>query len=80
MDKESIFEARKCFLVSESSPWAKKTNPDFDVTKGAWDGAECCELVRLYMLDRIKNLGLKIGFYRNDGLGMNNATNRQHSR
>ena len=24
VDKESIFEAKKCFLVSESNPWAKK--------------------------------------------------------
>ena len=77
MEKESIFEARKCFLFSESQPWEKRNNPDFDVTMGAWDGAECCELVGLYMLDKLKILGLNIGLYRDDGLGVSNATNRQ---
>ena len=77
LEKESIFEARKCFLFSDSKSWAKRNNPDFDVTMGAWDGAECCELVGLYMLDRLKILGLNIGLYRDDGLGVCNSTNRQ---
>ena len=66
LEKEAIFEARKCFLFSDSKPWEKRNNPDFDVTMGAWDGAECCELVGLYMLDKLKILGLNIGLYRDE--------------
>ena len=53
-----MFEARKCFLFNEFKPWGKQNNLDFDVKVGVWDGAECCELVGLYMLDRLKELGL----------------------
>ena len=44
--------------------WVKKDNTDFDVTVGSYDGAEVCELVRLYILDILtKEYGHdKIGF------------------
>ena len=50
----------------------KKNNPNFDIAMGAFDGAECCELVGLFMLHKLKNLIKKenIGLYRDDGLAV----------
>ena len=42
----------------------------FDVTMGSWDGAETCELVGLYLLYLLQGLGLNLGLYRDDGLGV----------
>ena len=35
---------------------------------GSYDGAETCELVGLYILSQLQNLGISIGIYRDDGL------------
>ena len=35
---------------------------------GFFDGAECCEIVGLFLLEEIKSLGLDSGLYRDDGL------------
>ena len=49
----------------------KKKGGLFDVTMGAPDGAEVCELVCLFLLDEVRNNipDLNIGLYRDDGLG-----------
>ena len=49
----------------------KKNNPEFDVTMGAYDGAEVCELVGLFLLSKVKTSfgNLDFGLYRDDGLG-----------
>ena len=44
-DKEIIKHARKSPLYNDSEPWMKKDSGLFDVTMGAYDGAEVCELV-----------------------------------
>ena len=79
IDKESINiikHARNSFLYThsagnteENTPWRKKTGP-FDVTMGAPDGAEVCELVGLMLLAEIKQdfPELNFGLYRDDGL------------
>ena len=49
----------------------------FDVTMGAYDGAEVCELVRTFLLDkfRVKYDKNSIDLYRNNGLSvLKNAT------
>ena len=69
--------ARSCLLYNMGKPWSKKPNPDFDVTMGAWDGAECCDMVGLFMLQQLKGLNLDSGLYRDDGLGVSYATPRQ---
>ena len=48
----------------------KNGNPLFDVTMGSFDGAEVCELVGLYLLNKIKPLlgSNNVGLYRDDGL------------
>ena len=44
----------------------------FDVTMGCYDGAEGCELVGLYLLDKLSSLIEKsqTGLYRDDGLSV----------
>ena len=54
---EPILHSRKALLFNKSDVWVKEDNPNFDVTRGSYDGAEVCELVRLYILDILaKNL------------------------
>ena len=73
--QDIIRNARRSLLYARSSPvgdhkpWQKKKS-DFDVTMGAPDGAEICELVGLYILDEIRKKfpELNFGLYRDDGL------------
>ena len=50
----------------------KKEGGSFDVTMGAHDGAEVCELIGIYMLYLIgkKYDSKNIGLYRDDGLAV----------
>ena len=41
MDKAIIMQARQSMLFLNMEPWSKKSG-EFDVTMGAWDGAEIC--------------------------------------
>ena len=71
-DLDVIMHARKSLLFNEDHVWIKKKGGLFDVTMGAYDGAEICELVGTYMLSLVtekidkKNIGL----YRDDGLAV----------
>ena len=70
-DKKIIFHARKSLLFNKEGTWMKKDGL-FDVTMGAYDGAEVCELAETFLLDKIcekydKN---SIGLYRDDGLSV----------
>ena len=77
---DTIKNARKAFLFSESNgekiTWRKKVEDEngtnFDVTMGAPDGAEVCELVGLFLLSEIKEAfpSLDFGLYRDDGLAV----------
>ena len=46
-----------------------KRDEVFDVSIGAFDGAEVAELVGLLILHRLRQAIPKIGLYRDDGLG-----------
>ena len=46
-DREIVFHARKFLLYNDEEPWIKKQSNNFDVTKGSYDGAELCELIRI---------------------------------
>ena len=66
--------SRKALLFTRDEqgnriPWTKKDSI-FDVTMGAPDGAEICELVGLFLLSEIKDKFpmLNFGLYRDDGL------------
>ena len=84
-EEEIILHARRSILYARSRndgnpvPW-QKTTGDFDVTMGAPDGAEACELVGLYLLDQVNKTfpNINFGLYRDDGLGTHNRmTGRQ---
>ena len=58
-ERKIIMHAKQTLLFSSDAPWVKKDACEglFDVTMGSYDGAESCELVMVYMLDRTeKNL------------------------
>ena len=52
-DTQIIYHARKSLLFDEKDTWMKKQSCLFDVTMGAYDGAEICELLGTYMLSLI---------------------------
>ena len=49
-DVEVIFHVRTSALYNNGKPWVKKEGGSFDVTMGAYDGAEVGELIGIYML------------------------------
>ena len=74
--REIVQHARQSFLFSlnhadpdNPKPWVKKSGT-FDVTMGAPDGAEVCELVGLFLINETKSKfpELNFGLYRDDGL------------
>ena len=68
-----IRHSSKSLLFSQDGAWRKKGDTGlFDVTMGCFDGAEKCELVGLYLLNKLeKRFGKnKMGLYRDDGLGI----------
>ena len=71
-DIEVIFHARKSVLYNDGEPWVKKKGGSFDVTMGAYDGAEVCQLIGIYMLYLIgkKYDSKNIGLYRDDRLAL----------
>ena len=59
--------------------WTKKGDTNFDVAQGAFDSAEVCDVVGLFLLSEIETLKVKasLGKFRDDGLGASSATPRQ---
>lgn len=72
-----IKNARKSLLFHDNKSW-KKTANLFDVTMGAYDGAEICELVGLLILDLMRKHfpEISFGLYRDDGLGALKVTRK----
>ena len=69
-DKYIIFQAKKSVIYHKNAPWKKKGVTNFDVTVGSYDGAETCNLIGLYLLSQLQDLGLDIGVYRDDILAL----------
>ena len=67
-----ILNSRKTLLFNNEHTWQKKGNDLFDVAMGAYDGAEVCELVGIFMLHNVSKIYNKnnLGLYRDDGLGV----------
>ena len=68
-----IMQSRKTLLFNNNETWVKKTREEnFDVPMDCYDGAEVCEMVGTYILNRLKNVTNKenIGLYCGDGLGI----------
>ena len=59
-------------LYNNSEPWMKKDSGLFDVTMGAYDGAEVCKLVGTFLLYKLSLKYNKngIGLYHDDGLAI----------
>ena len=74
IEHDTIMHARKPLLFDNSErPWMKKNCLNaFDVAMGAFDGAEICELVGLFILNELEsNFGAEsFGLYRDDGLAV----------
>ena len=82
-DEGAILHARKSLLFDGTHVWLKKKGGLFDVTMGAYDGAEICELIGTYMLNTIAEKYNKedIGLYRDDGLAVfKNTSGPQNER
>ena len=62
----------------EGNPWIKKDNSEFDVAQGAFDSAEVCELVGLFLLSELKHIHINTGLYRDDGLAVSNLSPRNN--
>ena len=71
-DKKIIYHSRKSLLFNQEQTWMKKWSDLFDVLMGAYDDAEVCELIGIFLLNLLgwqydaKNIGL----YRDDGLSI----------
>ena len=75
-DKKLFLHVRKSFLINEGKPWHKKQNEKFDVAQGAFDSAEVCELVGLFLLSQLSHLHINPGLYRDDGLAVSSLSPR----
>ena len=71
-DIEGIFHARKSLLYYNDEPWVKKGESNFDVSMGAYDGADVCELIDIFMLSLLsKHINKNhIWLYSDDGLAI----------
>ena len=69
-DIDTIRHSRRSLLFNQGETWVKKEDENFDVTMGAYDGAEVCELVGIYLQSLIAERYDKddFGLYRDDGL------------
>ena len=89
-DIDIIMQARESFLFLNGKAYAKKTQPQFDVPMGSWDGAEISELCGLYLLHKLtKKDGngqdgpfnkSQVGLYRDDGLAAIQGTNQERDK
>ena len=77
-EKNIIRQSKKSFLFTGNTPWVKKGDVNFDIGMGAYDGAESCDLIGLFLLHQLANQikGLEIGLYRDDGLAVCEMTAR----
>ena len=71
-DKATIFHARKSLLFDGPYVWIKKEGGLFNVTMGAFNGAEVCEAVGNFLLYQLSTDYNKkyIDLYRDDGLAI----------
>ena len=69
---DMIIHAKRSLLFTQGiGTWQKKSGT-FDVTMGSYDGAETCEIVGPYLLDKLKEIipQSNVGLYRDDGLAI----------
>ena len=77
-DFETIMGCKTSLLFdNEKNVWKKKGTTDFDITMGAYDGGECCDICVLYLLSQLQHLNINIGAYKDDWLAASSLSNRQ---
>ena len=72
-DLSIIMQSRKTLIFENSEPWTKiLENENFDVPMGCYDGAEVCEVVGSFILNKLTSIINKSdeGLYRDNGLGI----------
>ena len=76
---ETVVETKKSLLYMYNECWTKKGDKNFDVAQGAFDSAEVCDLVGLFLLSEMqaKNLDIQAGVFRDDGLAVTGLNPRQ---
>ena len=69
-DENLIFLARKSFLFINGQPWVKNQDSNFDVTQGAFDGAEVAEFIGIFILHKLSSIMNIADFasYHDDGI------------
>ena len=77
-EREIIMHSKRSILYFKGTPWVKQDDPDFDIGMGAFDGAECCDIVGLFLLSQMQHLKIAIGLYRDDCLAISSLTKRQN--
>ena len=61
-DLSIIMQSRITLLFQNSEPWVKKFgNENFDVPMGCYNGAEICELVDSFILNKLTTSIVKEG-------------------
>lgn len=83
-DIEIVVHSCKTVLSYNNDIWIKKDNDNnFDVPMGSYHGAELCELMGLFLLDKLRST-FKVGeygIYRDDGLAVvENSSSSQQER
>ena len=75
-----IVETKKSVLIMNGEFWTKKGDANFDVAQGAFDSAEVCDIVGLFLLSELEELNLEasIGKFRDDGLCASSGTANQN--
>ena len=69
-DRELFTYTNMSILVHNGTTWVKKGDTNFDITMGSYSGAECCDLVGLFLLSKLAHLPIKAGAYRDDFLSV----------
>ena len=78
--KKIIFAAAQNILYCNDQPWVKSDTGLHDVTMGRFARAEICELVGLYLLNKLRERGFKPCLYRDDGLLLSNKSKNQNEK
>ena len=76
-DRELYLHTKQSLLVNDGCTWVKKGPVNFDIAMGAYDGAEACDLVALFLLSKLQHLPINVGAYRDDVLAVCSLTPSQ---
>lgn len=81
-ERHIIMHTKNSMLTSRGEYWSKSSSSNFfDVTMGSYDGAETCELVGAFLLNKINaTFNHPFGLYRDDGIGLIKASPRSTER